>query len=331
MEPTLYITNGDSAAGTMRRAGFPGDILPWRDVLHEGPVSARLALGELSALRARFIADKGWGDRATIAADLAARDRSLRAGVGFARIVLWFEHDLYDQLQLLQLLAWFAGHDRGKAELFLLCIGSYPGIADFGGLGELTVEQMASLRGRELPVTDAQLELGRAAFLAFGSDGPSALVDFLRSDLTPLPFLRPALGRLMQEYPWRGDGLARSQRQLLQSVMACGGDLSAMFRACGDQEEARYLGDTIFLDYAINLALPPEPALRFLDGQPPKEAVLPAWQRPLMLTPFGRHLLTGGADLVRAVGINRWIGGVHLTGDRWRYDPRSATIHEVRA
>ena len=98
----------------MRRAGFDGEILPWRDVLHEGPVSAQLPLVTLSHLRAHFIADKGWGDLEAVQAEMTARDRLLAAATDFERIVLWFEHDLFDQLHLLQLLSWFADHDRGR-------------------------------------------------------------------------------------------------------------------------------------------------------------------------------------------------------------------------
>ena len=192
MDAVLHITNGDGAAGVMRQAEFDGDILPWRDVLHEGPVQAHLPLAELSHIRARFIADKGWGTFEEVAAAFAARDHLLQASADSDRVVLWFEHDLFDQLQLLQLLAWCAAHDRGKARLDLLCIGDFPGVADFGGLGELTPAQMASLRGRERPVTEAQLELGRIGFQAFGADDPERLAAFLRRDLSSLPFLRGA-------------------------------------------------------------------------------------------------------------------------------------------
>jgi hypothetical protein len=33
----LHITNGDSVGGTLRQTGLPGDILAWKDILHEGP------------------------------------------------------------------------------------------------------------------------------------------------------------------------------------------------------------------------------------------------------------------------------------------------------
>jgi len=40
----LNITNGDSATTLMQRAGVPGDYLPWRDVLYDGPVPERFPM-----------------------------------------------------------------------------------------------------------------------------------------------------------------------------------------------------------------------------------------------------------------------------------------------
>lgn len=55
----LHITNGDSVVDWLLAAGVPGAMLPWRDVLHEGPVPAGLSLQKLSEVRARFIAEQG--------------------------------------------------------------------------------------------------------------------------------------------------------------------------------------------------------------------------------------------------------------------------------
>lgn len=326
MAAVLHITNGDATVAVMRKAGIDGQILPWRDLLHEGPVAAGLPLSELSHIRARFIADKGWADFDGVAADFAARDRILESAGDFDRIVLWFEHDLCDQLQLLQLLSWFATHQRGAAKLELLCIGSYRGRGDFRGLGELAPAELAALRGQERPVTEAQLETAWLGFQAFGCDAPERLVAFLRRDLSPLPFLRGALLRLLEEYPWQTDGLSRSHRQLLRTATACGGDLRLMFRACGDMEEARYLGDRIFLDYAVELATLRQPLLQFVDGDPPDDDSPAAWQQRVMLTAFGARVLAGAADFVAANGINRWLGGVHLAHDNWRYSPAARTL-----
>ena len=59
----LHLTNGDHAADVIRALGLPGEVVPWRDVLHEGPVPAGLAMPELSAVRARFVAASTFGGR----------------------------------------------------------------------------------------------------------------------------------------------------------------------------------------------------------------------------------------------------------------------------
>ncbi len=135
----LHITNGDSTAATLRASGIAGIVLPWRDILHEGPVPASLALPALSEVRARFLA--GAGLAASFDATLTAfreRDAALAGFDQQDEVTLWFEHDLYDQLQLLQLLDWFAGRALGATRLSLICIGPFRGKARFGELGELT-------------------------------------------------------------------------------------------------------------------------------------------------------------------------------------------------
>src|SRR4051812_38558127 len=101
----LIITNGDSAAELLAAAGKRGRILPWRDVLHEGPIIADL--GPCSRARTAYLAARFAIDLADLAAEFATRDAILAAHTGFERIELWFEHDLFDQLQLLQILAFF--------------------------------------------------------------------------------------------------------------------------------------------------------------------------------------------------------------------------------
>ncbi|HYW10257.1 MAG TPA: DUF1835 domain-containing protein, partial [Longimicrobium sp.] len=112
---TLHVTNGDHAADALRAAGMSGTVVAWRDVLHEGPVPAGLALPELGAVRAAWIAEQGWG-----AADFRERDAALARFATHDETVLWFEHDLYDQLQLLQVVDWLAEHAPADAPVSLI-------------------------------------------------------------------------------------------------------------------------------------------------------------------------------------------------------------------
>lgn len=56
----LHVTNGDIAAELLRASGLAGTVLPWRDILHDGPVPGWVSSDELAATRARHIAARGW-------------------------------------------------------------------------------------------------------------------------------------------------------------------------------------------------------------------------------------------------------------------------------
>ena len=72
----LHVTNGESAGNTLRQTALGGAVLPWQDVLHEGPVPA-VARPELRRTRAAFLSECGWGTRRAIVASLERRDRRL--------------------------------------------------------------------------------------------------------------------------------------------------------------------------------------------------------------------------------------------------------------
>src|SRR5438067_1253428 len=108
----LHVTNGDSVVHSFRDGGLPGTYLPWRDVLHDGAVPQCDTLEQMSDVRAKEINKLGgYGDYDSLRAEFASRDTTLAGFRDHEEVVLWFEHDLYDQLQLLQILDWFSHQD----------------------------------------------------------------------------------------------------------------------------------------------------------------------------------------------------------------------------
>jgi hypothetical protein len=211
MDDILNITNGDSAAAIMKKAGIPGVLLPWRDVLHDGPVPPGLSLEALSQIRAEFIIGNNWGDAEAIRKDFIERDNTLKSCTQYAKTILWFEHDLYDQLQILQILDWFHHHGTDGMELSMICIDRY--------LGMMTPDEMKTLPAYEQPVTKAQLRLASTAWAAYRSATPEKWAGLLQTDTSVLPFLQGAVLRQLEEYPDCSTGLSRTARQALQIIL----------------------------------------------------------------------------------------------------------------
>ena len=63
----------------MQQANFPGIFLPWRDVLHDGPVPDGLSLEKLSEVRAKFIIERNWGYPEDIKRHFIESDNTLKS------------------------------------------------------------------------------------------------------------------------------------------------------------------------------------------------------------------------------------------------------------
>jgi hypothetical protein len=306
----LHVTNGDSAAQRLRAAGLPGDVLAWRDVLHEGPVPAGLDEARLRAARARFIAALGWGDEARVLADMRARDERLgRALAAGEEIVLWFETDLYDVLQLCQVLDRFPP-DRARLVL--------AGELEFTGVSELTAGELRELfeggsgpRARSIGLDATVVAAARALWDAFRAPDPDGLAPL--ADGTPaLPALGEAARRHLQQFPWRGTGLNRTERALLEAVAGGAETPVEAFAAQQRSEERPFMGDAIVFEYLRALAGGRDPLLQ--DGV------------TLRLRANGRTVMAGEREWHGRP--ERWLGGVELPAGapRPRYEPATGRL-----
>jgi len=321
----LHVANGTSTTVIISTTGIPGAVSIWPDPLLEGPVPGALTDGAMRDLRAGFLSGPVAATVVGPVNDMGAWRPVIENHEADDELVRWFEHDLFDQLNLIQLLTLIRERLPREKTVTLVCIGSFPGRPHFKGLGELTLNELESHVDTRQPVTGAQYALAEASWTAFRSATPEALDRLRRQDTSALPFLAPALRRFLQEYPWTSDGLSRSERRLLRLAEPGPIDLMQAFPRLHDGEDLYYITDRS-LDVLAELLSSAAPALLTLlrepdtDGRPLRGAVA--------LTDTGRDVLHGRRDRMATIGIDRWLGGVHLQAgaDLWRGDDTRRAI-----
>ncbi len=325
--PILHVLNGDCTLEPLRRAGVPGAFVAWTDVLCEGPLPRTDEDSAFRAVRARYLAGGGAGEQAEILAHLTAADETLAAAAPGTEVVLWLEHDLFDQVLLARHLAWF-GRRRPAPRLSLICIDLFPGVEPFHGLGQLGPGQLATLFPTRVPVTAGMTVLGTRAWDAFTAATPEGLNALLEEPTQALPFLAPAIRRYLEEYPSLDRGLSRTEQTILELLADAPGTGSELFQRAQRREERLFMGDWSFWRILGRLADGGDRAL---------VATIPAGVRHIALatarvslTPRGEGALAGTGTGWRPES-ERWIGGVALgSPPAWCWDSRRGRVVAAR-
>jgi RNA polymerase sigma factor (sigma-70 family) len=259
----LHILNGDSVRGTLEQSDVPGAFVAYAEILHEGPVPRENGSASWRETRARYLAARGYVSYAQALQTAGDWDARVAAFGDYDEVVLWFEHDLFDQLLLVRHLDWFSRRELGRTALSLICIGEFPGVEPFHGLGQLDANQLASLLGTRQPVSPAQLAIGQHAWRAFTSPDPNELDALTRSaDAQLLPFLAGALQRFLEEYPAVGTGLPRTERQILEILSEGARSPLELFALAQRREEGAFMGDWTFWYRTRDLAAGRAPLVR---------------------------------------------------------------------
>ncbi|MNQ94526.1 hypothetical protein D3C85_1100470 [compost metagenome] len=325
MPKTLHIVNGDAFGDKLRASGIDGEILVWRESLYEGPIGMHMSDSVLLAKRASYMQQKYGIPEDTFRDQTLAQETKLDTlSNDVGEVVLWFEHDLYDQLMLSYLLSRIAEQSHCAFQLSLVCIDHYPGVDPFYGLGQLTVDQILPLHGTWLPVTDKQLRLACKVWKAYAASEPLSMAALLEGDLSALPFLKKALAAHTARFPSLHNGLSAIQQLTLELLVDDDVSVLSLFQKVTEQASHYGLGDLQFWGILDGLWHGRNPLIEVFGGDRlPKygETWPPLFENyRVKITELGKLILACEQDHILLNGIDEWIGGVHLSGskDIWR-------------
>ncbi|MEP5066920.1 hypothetical protein, partial [Roseibium sp.] len=248
-----------------------------------------------------------------------ATEARLTAAGDYARIVLWFEHDPYDQLLLVKILNQFRKTGADKRKVELVSLDRFPGISKFIGIGQLSPAAIRHLYSGRQPVPEAAYDLAASTSAAFLTKDPCTLHALSQQSFDSLPFLASALSRYLAELPDLHTGLSFTEGVCLQILnngpMAWSKVFSTFMRKI---DPLPYHGDLMFLGTLLRLRDAEKPALesQMLDLTPE------GWGKTEFgLTEIGRQLLNGQLDWKSCGARLRYHGSITCFADPdWRWD-----------
>lgn len=322
----LIITNGGSGVEAIAHAEIDGEIISWDDVLHEGPVPQTENLSLLSDQRTAFLSSRMGADPAEIRARFSKRDHLLLSALQRTEVVCWFEHDLYDQLQVWQILATLAelrSQNPQTTQSLDTTVFSY--ICDPVFVGNQTSDQLQKQFLERQVISEAMFSDAVKLWNAFRNPSPHGLAQLYGK--TTLRFADQSIRRWKGLFPSREDGLDLVERATLTVLAAAAGPVlfGTLFQAVSEQEEAIFMGDTSFEWALKRMDSGKQPLVELEWGLPDADGVELRGKTPrfsVKITPAGLKRLKTPERWEKSAFQARWVGGVHLTpNDFWTFHP----------
>lgn len=309
MNRVLHIVNGDLNLQILKRACIEGDFLMWGDFLYSGEIREGISLEELSKIRAEYISSIGLGEFNSIYQEFKGRNRILISFKKYQKIYLWFESDIYDQLQLIEILDWFAKYAPFNTNIYIINI--------FKPLIQTPKDKICNyLLYNKEPITRSHYIVAKKAWSAFSTDSPYPWYRLLFDDTEALPYLKDTVKRVLEEYPNSINGLNRTEYQILKAVNQGRYNPKEIYITAQQMEERPFMGEAILFFNLKNLSQ--LNLLNYMDNG-----------KRFTITPFGKKILNSKEFLYKVKKIDRWIGGVHLTNSNlWCWDIDSSSIIE---
>jgi hypothetical protein len=292
MTKILHITSGDIAGESLTKAGLPGEVFVWHDILYDGRREPSWPNENTLATRALFLEEftAGGLERDHILKIFHGQYQKLAGAASYERIILWFDACLFDQSMLAHILTCLSCKEIRKVDL--LCIDSFPGIQPFNGLGQLQPEQLASLYANRRPVTDEQFRFAAIVDRAFATQDMGMLTQLSEKSEPPLPWIPAAAARWLQEQPDQKTGLGRLEKLALAAIQSGCETPGQIFRAVAAADTPpQFWGDTT-LWTKINGLADRMPPLIQIEGP---EDRLPQWKSQISLNAFKIKALPGSA------------------------------------
>ncbi|WP_299088440.1 DUF1835 domain-containing protein [uncultured Metabacillus sp.] len=302
----IHIVNGDILASKLQ--GLSGKIMSWREMYDFGPFHSSWSNEELITRRAAFFDEKLEIPSSLFSAICHKQLAQLSEIPHDEEVVLWFEHDRYDQTMLMYILTQLA--NQHHLNISMVSVNSYPGISPFYGLSQLLGNQLLELFHSRKTVSSKQVNEAEAGWRVYTSSDSEEVKKWVADIDHELPFLLEVLTRHESYLPSAKTGLNIIESIALNAIATKPVSFRDLFHQIAPSLKDEGLSN-LHLSALLNELVKGDQALLKTNG------LLPMYgseqHNPILtITSFGERVLSGEANRIDLIGIDWWIGGVHL-------------------
>lgn len=218
MAKTLHITNGDGFTEVLKKLDISGDIITWREMLCEGKTTNEVGSETFWRQRYEYLNRAYKVTKDTFINRTLKEYRNLCNQKSQEDIVLWFNKDLFDQINMIAVLSWIK-KNRANANLFLISSGIVQDFNDPSTLEAMSKKELEKLYKNKLSLNKDDIEYGDYVWQLYCENNPIRLQNAIKQNKSQLQYLTTAIQTHLLRFPSLKNGLNELENKMITKAL----------------------------------------------------------------------------------------------------------------
>ncbi|MGX5818765.1 hypothetical protein ACWKWU_11250 [Chitinophaga lutea] len=308
----LHVLNGDATREVFEKSGISGEVAVWREMLCEGRTPDTDEIPRFFTERAAYLQEEYGIDAKTYLHSIRQDAALLLHPEQYNEIVLWFEFDLFCQVNLIFLMSYLRQQPAPLPKVTIVQLDEHPEVPNFRGLGMLQPQHFPPLFEKREELSDDDWAFATETWHAYRKGDVQALELLSGRKSSHMPYLGRALQAHLQRLPALGNGLNVIERFFLDRL-ALGKlpDRDLYYQFWNDFKIYGF-GD-FQLDHYVQ--------------QLQRAGVIEKEGDRLVLTSLGREVLENEENYQAFANLQtQYLGGLPLEHTPWRWDTEEGIV-----
>lgn len=215
---SLHITNGDSTTKRLMELEWvQGSFLIWREMLCEGPTVKKVDQKESIEVRKQFLKKYYKISGGDYDSKFISELQKLEDLSAFDEIILWFEYDLFCQINMIAALSLLLRKNTENIPVYLVCSGKIKNEDRLIGLSELTDKQLMDHYFRKKLLSLDDIEYADYIWTLYCESDPKKITGQIKRG-SNFEYLSISLRAHLQRFPNMLTGLNVLEHNILEMI-----------------------------------------------------------------------------------------------------------------
>lgn len=217
MSSFLHITNGDSTTKILENLSIEGEIITWREMLCEGKTTRDVGSEDFWKTRFDFLHNAYKVTKKTFI-DFTLKEYRNLCKQNQDEIVLWFDYDLFCQVNMLAVVSWLKKYRKGR-NITIIQSGKSENHSKMVGFAHLTKEELINLYQNRVQLTQDDIEYADYIWQLYCSDSPLRLETVHKfNPSSPFIYLTEAISAHLKRFPSVNNGLNNIENTIIKTA-----------------------------------------------------------------------------------------------------------------